>query len=78
MVLPFICPECSSTEIESEQFLSLEPTNTKQEKNPWASVLQIIICSTCKIKIPSHLGERWNDISFQEAQEEWKLKFKKK
>jgi len=39
--------------------------------------LQIIVCATCKNEIPSHLGERWNNISFQEAQQEWKLKFKK-
>ena len=73
----FICPECSSKEIESEEFLSIEPTTNKLQKNPWESVLQIIVCATCKNKIPSHLGERWNNISFQEAQQEWKLKFKK-
>ena len=74
----FICPECSSTEIESEEFLSLEPTKTQKKQNPWASVLQIIRCASCKNKIPSHLGERWNNLSIQEAQQEWKSKYKKK
>ena len=72
----FICPNCESLDIESQEFVSVKKNFDK--KNPWSSVLQIIKYGKCKKKIPAHLGERWNDISFQEAQEEWKLKFKEK
>ena len=72
----FICPECGSKEYENQIFVSKEPTKEKN-KDPWASVLQQMKCSSCKKIIPAHLGERWDNISIEYAQKEWKELYRK-
>ena len=71
----FICPECRSTESKYEQYVSRDPPVPK-DKNPWSSVLQIITCKQCHREIPAHLGERWNNISIEDAQKEWKKEYR--
>ena len=34
-------------------------------------------CANCDEYIPSHLGERWDGITYKEAKKEWLLKYKK-
>ena len=71
----FICPECGSTESKYEQHVSRDPLVPK-DKNPWSSVLQIITCKQCHREIPAHLGERWDNISIEDAQKEWKKEYR--
>ena len=71
----FICPECGSTESKYEQYVSINPQDSK-DKNPWSSVLQIITCQKCLKKIPAHLGERWDNRSIEDAKKEWVEQFK--
>ena len=73
----FKCPECGSTEIGSQLFVSPDPNSYDNIDDPWAHVLQQILCSDCNNYIPSHLGERWNDISYESAKKEWVKKYKK-
>ena len=75
MAQEFICPECGSTESGYEQYVSLDPPAPK-DKNPWSSVLQIITCKQCRREIPAHLGERWNDISIEDAKKVWKKEYR--
>lgn len=72
----FICPECKSTEYEEGVFMSKEPAG-KDDKDPWASVLQQVECTNCKMIIPSHLGMRYGNKSYNEAVSEWKNLYKK-
>ncbi|MDC3372750.1 hypothetical protein OAW30_00360 [Candidatus Pelagibacter sp.] len=65
----FICPNCLGEKILNEKFVSI---GLPKDKNPWSSISQIIKCATCKKKIPAHLGERWNNISINQAKEEYK------
>ena len=60
----FICPNCNSKEILDQKFVSIDKPNSK---DPRSSVTQIIKCANCKKNIPAHLGERWNNISFEQA-----------
>ena len=64
----FICPECGSTEAGSQAMVS----PLFDAGDPWSSVLQIIACAKCDFIIPAHLGERWDQISIEEAQQSWK------
>jgi hypothetical protein len=64
----FICPECGGTEIRDIAMVSTDP----RPEDPWSSVLQIYSCAKCKRKIPAHIGERWNNISLEEARAEWR------
>ena len=73
----FICPECGSKEAGEQMMVSKEPPTGKSKKDPWASVLQQTECASCKIIIPDHLGDRWNNISIEEAQKEWKEIYRK-
>jgi hypothetical protein len=72
----FICPECKGTEYEEDMFMSKEPTS-QNNKDPWASVLQQVECLGCKMIIPSHLGLRYDDITYEEAVAEWNRLYKK-
>ena len=65
----FICPNCNSKEILEEKFISIAPS---QSKDPWTGVSQIIKCARCKKNIPAHLGERWDNISIEQAKVEFK------
>ena len=69
----FICPECNFTEFKSYLCVSTIP----ESKDPWSSVLQKYECAKCKNYIPAHLGERWDDVSLDEAQKEWLEIYKK-
>ena len=71
----FICPNCGSTESTDEQYISKDAPDPK-DTNPWSSVLQIITCKQCRREIPAHLGERWNNISIEDAQKEWKKEYR--
>lgn len=73
----FICPECGSKETGEKLFLSKEPLPQKNTKDPWSSILQQIECIKCKMIIPIHLAERWDNISYSKAQEEWNKIFRK-
>ena len=74
----FICPECSSQDEPNELFISKEPIlGASYKKDPWGSVLQQMECISCNMIIPAHLGERWNNISIEQAQQEWKTIYKK-
>ena len=74
----FKCPECGSTEVGSHLYVSPDPSSYHKVDDPWSHVLQQIQCGDCNSYIPSHLGERWNDISYESAQKEWIKKYKKK
>ena len=73
----FKCPECGSTEIGSQLFVSPDPNSYDNIDDPWTHVLRQILCGDCNNYIPSHLGERWNDISYESAKKEWIKKYKK-
>lgn len=74
----FICPECKSLDYEESVFLSKEPTNNKSKnKDPWASVLQQVKCSSCNMIIPNHLGMRYGNITYDKAVTEWKNVYRK-
>ncbi len=49
----------------------------KNKKDPWASILQQTECASCKNIIPDHLGDRWDNMSIEEAQKEWKEIYRK-
>lgn len=70
----FICPECNSTEYKSHLYVSTEP----DPNNPWSSILQCYECAKCENYIPAHLAERWNNISYNKAKNDWKNIYKKK
>jgi hypothetical protein len=74
----FICPECGSKEAKEHMMVSREQPTGKSKKDPWASVLQQTECASCKNIIPDHLGERWDNMSIEAAQKEWKEIYRKK
>ena len=43
----------------------------------WPNVFQQLLCKQCDSYIPSHLGERWDGITYEKAKKEWLLKYKK-
>ena len=73
----FICPECGSKEAGEHMMVSKEPLTEKNKKDPWASILQQTECASCKNIIPDHLGDRWDNMSIEEAQKEWKEIYRK-
>ena len=70
----FICPECNSKEYKSHLYVSTIP----DPNDPWSSVLQQLECGGCNSYIPAHLGERWDNISYEDAKKEWIKKYKRK
>ena len=40
------------------------------------AMVQIITCKQCHREIPAHLGERWDNISIEDAQKEWKKEYR--
>ena len=73
----FICPECGSTEVGSHLYVSPDPSSYHNADDPWSHVLQQIECGDCNNYIPSHLGERWDDRSYESSQKEWREKYKR-
>ena len=70
----FQCPECGSIKIKSHLYVSTIP----DPDDPWSSVLQQLECASCNSYIPAHLGERWDNISYEEAKKEWIKIYKRK
>jgi hypothetical protein len=62
----FICPECGSNEAGVTTNVSAIP----EERYAWTSVLKRIRCAKCRRDIPAHMAERWDGLSFEEAQKE--------
>ena len=75
-VKEFICPECGSKESGEEIFMSKEPLPGKS-KNPWANVMQQVECGDCKMIIPTHLAERWDNLTVEQAKDEWVKLYRK-
>jgi len=71
----FICIECGSKR-EGES-LMMEKIQGNNSNDPWSLVLQQIECLDCKSILPTHLAERWNGVSFEEAKDERLKKYKK-
>ena len=44
--------------------------------SPWSHVLLQYECAGCNECIPGHLGERWNDISYDKAKKDWEEIYK--
>jgi hypothetical protein len=64
----FICPECGSLNAGGTLHLSTVP----DPEVPWSSVLKIIDCADCHRTIPAHLAERWDGLTIEAAQNEWR------
>ena len=73
----FQCPECGATKVASNLCVSTDWSITGETSSPWSYVLQQILCANCDEYIPSHLGERWDDISYEDAKKEWLIKYSK-
>ena len=72
----FKCPECGAKEYVSELCVSTDWCVTGKASNPWSYVLQQLLCANCDEYIPSHLGKRWDNISYRQAKNEWLEKYK--
>ena len=70
----FKCPECGSLKIKSKLNVSTIP----DPNDPWSVVLYQLECEGCNSYIPGHLGERWDNISYEDAKKEWIKKYKRK
>lgn len=64
----FICPECGSREVSKTVFVTTVPV----PEDPWSEVLQRLTCGQCESVIPAHLGQRWDNLSVEAAQKEWR------
>ena len=67
----FNCPECNSEKINE-----IFHYKKKSGNNLYSSVFHEIQCGSCFMDIPKHLGQRLNNISIQEAKNEWFNKYK--
>ena len=67
----FKCPECGATEVASNLCVSTDWSIGREASSTWSYVLQQIHCANCDEYSPSHLGERWDDISFEKAKKDW-------
>ena len=72
----FKCPECGAKEYVSKLCVSTDWSVIGKASNPWSYVLQQLQCANCDEYIPSHLGERWDDISYRQAKNEWLEKYR--
>ena len=72
----FKCPECSSAEVASNLCVSTDWSTGGEASSPWSYVLQQIHCGNCDEYIPSHLGERWDDINYEKAKKDWREIYK--
>jgi transcription elongation factor Elf1 len=70
----FICPECGHNESRE----TVHVTKTPRKSDPWSSVSQIMTCGKCWSRIPVHLGERWDDLSVDDAKVQWKTIYREK
>ena len=74
----FICPECGGTKVASTLCVSTDWSVTGEATSPWSYVLQQLCCYSCNNYIPAHLGERWNNITYKKAVDDWKKIYKNK
>ena len=65
----FICPNCYGQSATS--YMSVSPELGEGPPSPWKAILQRIKCDDCCYIIPAHLGERWNDLSLEDARRQW-------
>ncbi len=72
----FICPECGSNDAKEGMMIS-KSQPTGKNFDPWQVVTQQSECASCKMAIPDHLGYRWNNMSIEKAQKEWKKIYRK-
>lgn len=70
----FICPECGSKNADIATMISPNTPELPgyEDCKPWNGVLQTTQCAACDSTIPAHLAERWNGLSYEEAQQEWR------
>lgn len=68
----FICPECGSTEASTYEMVSTD----YDSQDPWSGVLQRITCAKCDFVIPAHLAERWDEMSVEDARQEWQAEYR--
>jgi|TARA_Y100000310_G_scaffold320504_1_gene377025 hypothetical protein len=73
----FICPECGSKDAKTGMCISKPQPTTGKNFDPWQVVTQQSECASCKMIIPDHLGDRWDKMSIEEAQKEWKKNYRK-
>lgn len=62
----FICPECGSDKIQ-ENF----HYQNKSVIGLYTNIIHEIQCGSCFMDIPVHLGERFDNVSIQEAKIKW-------
>ena len=72
----FKCPECGSTETRSQLNVSTDLSTGGGYSSPWSHVLLQYECAGCNECIPGHLGERWNDITYEKAKKDWEEIYK--
>ena len=58
----FKCPECGTCKVASNLCVSTDWSTGGEATSPWSYVLQQIHCANCDEYIPSHLGERWDNM----------------
>ena len=68
----FKCPECASTEPDMVAMVETDP----DDRGPCAKILQRITCAKCGYEIPTHLAERWDNMTYAQAVTEWKQIFR--
>jgi RNA polymerase subunit RPABC4/transcription elongation factor Spt4 len=69
MNLPeFICPECGSRETGIVSLVEREFV----KGDAWSAILQEYQCPQCHSIIPAHLAERWDNLTVEQAQKEWR------
>ena len=73
----FKCPECGEAKVASNLCVSTDWSTGGEATSPWSYVLQQIHCANCDKYIPSHLGERWDNMSYESARNEWFNKYKR-
>ena len=68
----FICSECGSLEASLHTMVSPIP----DADDAWSDILQTMTCAGCGFDIPAHLAERWDGITIEQAQQEWRKIYK--
>ena len=64
----FVCPECGGRKASERRFVD----GPFDEADAWSGVLQQMRCDNCHSVIPAHLGERRDNLTVVEAQQEWR------
>ena len=67
----FICPECGSEKVKNNFHYK-----NKSGDGLYSKVVHEFQCGSCFMDIPGHLGERLENISFDEAKNEWVKKYR--